>query len=101
MHAHILASRSRLDHMHICDRRRTQNPKPQIPNPKPYTPLPQPQTLTCQGQAPDGVWEGTRRPKLLDYTTDRKEMLYRSGDIFKWLGEGNLKVPPVTLNPKP
>jgi len=33
-----------------------------------------------------------RRPKLLDYTTDRKEMLYRSGDIFKWLAEGKLKV---------
>jgi len=32
------------------------------------------------------------RPKLLDYTTDRKEMLYRSGDIFSWLAQGKLKV---------
>ncbi|KAJ1477901.1 chaperonin 10-like protein, partial [Baffinella frigidus] len=32
------------------------------------------------------------RPKLLDYTTDREEMLYRSGEIFKWLGDGSLKV---------
>ena len=35
------------------------------------------------------IW---RRPKLLDYTTDRKEMLYRSGDIFNWLADGKLKV---------
>jgi hypothetical protein len=34
----------------------------------------------------------TPRPKLLDYTVDRAEMLYRSGDIFKWLAEGRLKV---------
>jgi hypothetical protein len=32
------------------------------------------------------------RPKLLDYTVDRKEMLYRSGDIFNWLANGSLKV---------
>ena len=32
------------------------------------------------------------RPKLLDYTTDRKEMLYRSGDIFSWLAQGKLNV---------
>ena len=34
----------------------------------------------------------TLRPKLLDYTTDRQEMLYRSNEIFKWLGDGKLKV---------
>jgi len=32
------------------------------------------------------------RPKLLDYTKDRAEMLYRSGEIHKWLGDGSLKV---------
>eukprot|EP00960_Hanusia_phi_P052764 761648-Hanusia_phi.AAC.2 len=35
---------------------------------------------------------GVGRPKLLDYTTDRQEMLYRSNEIFKWLGDGKLKV---------
>jgi hypothetical protein len=33
------------------------------------------------------------RPKLLDYTVDRAEMLYRAGDIFNWIKEGRLKVP--------
>jgi len=32
------------------------------------------------------------RPKLLDYTTNRAELLERSNDIFTWLLEGKLKV---------
>merc|ERR1719215_89632 len=32
------------------------------------------------------------RPKLLDYTTTREEMLWRSGEIFGWLQEGKLNV---------
>merc|ERR1712087_584487 len=32
------------------------------------------------------------RPKLLDYTVDRTELLQRSGDVFKWLASGQLKV---------
>lgn len=32
------------------------------------------------------------RPKLLDYTTNRAELIERSGDIFGWLKEGKLNV---------
>ena len=32
------------------------------------------------------------RPKLLDYTVDREELLWRSGEIFGWLKDGRLKV---------
>lgn len=32
------------------------------------------------------------RPKLLDYTTDREELLYRANDLFNWIADGNLKV---------
>lgn len=32
------------------------------------------------------------RPKLLDYTVDRKELLWRSSEVFGWLSEGKLKV---------
>lgn len=32
------------------------------------------------------------RPKLLDYTTDREELVWRSGEIFGWLQEGKLNV---------
>ena len=32
------------------------------------------------------------RPKLLDYTVDRKELLMRSNEIFGWLGSGELNV---------
>lgn len=32
------------------------------------------------------------RPKLLDYTVNREELLWRSGEVFGWLGEGKLKV---------
>jgi NADPH2:quinone reductase len=32
------------------------------------------------------------RPKLLDYTTDRAELLKRSGEVFGWLQSGELKV---------
>jgi NADPH2:quinone reductase len=32
------------------------------------------------------------RPKLLDYTVDREELVWRSGEIFGWLQEGKLKV---------
>lgn len=32
------------------------------------------------------------RPKLLDYTTNRAELLERSNDIFSWLQDGKLKV---------
>lgn len=39
------------------------------------------------------------RPKLLDYTTTREEMLWRSGDIFKWLAEGKLNVSVDTTFP--
>jgi hypothetical protein len=28
----------------------------------------------------------------LDYTVDRNEMLARSNEIMKWIGEGKLKV---------
>lgn len=32
------------------------------------------------------------RPKLLDYTVDREELVWRAGEVFGWLGEGKLKV---------
>jgi len=32
------------------------------------------------------------RPKLLDYTTDREELVGRADDIFGWLKEGKLNV---------
>ena len=32
------------------------------------------------------------RPKLLDYTVDRAELLKRSNDVFGWLQTGQLKV---------
>lgn len=31
------------------------------------------------------------RPKLLDYTVDREELVWRANEIFGWLGEGKLK----------
>lgn len=39
------------------------------------------------------------RPKLLDYTTTREEMLWRSGEIFGWLQEGKLNVSVDTTFP--
>jgi NADPH2:quinone reductase len=32
------------------------------------------------------------RPKLLDYTVDRTELLKRADDVFGWLQDGKLKV---------
>jgi NADPH2:quinone reductase len=32
------------------------------------------------------------RPKLLDYTGDREELVSRANDIFSWLKDGKLKV---------
>jgi NADPH:quinone reductase len=32
------------------------------------------------------------RPKLLDYTVDRKELVWRSSEVFGWLMDGKLKV---------
>jgi len=32
------------------------------------------------------------RPKLLDYTVDREELLWRSGEVFGWLADGSLNV---------
>lgn len=39
------------------------------------------------------------RPKLLDYTVDREELVWRSGEVFKWLAEGKLKVTVDTTFP--
>lgn len=39
------------------------------------------------------------RPKLLDYTATRDEMLWRSGEIFNWLKEGKLNVAVDTTFP--
>ena len=39
------------------------------------------------------------RPKLLDYTVDRKELLWRSNEVFGWLSEGKLKVSVDTVFP--
>lgn len=32
------------------------------------------------------------RPTLFDYTADRESLEWRSGDVFKWIGEGKLKL---------
>jgi len=32
------------------------------------------------------------RPTLAHYTASRDELLWRSGDVFKWIGEGKLRV---------
>jgi NADPH:quinone reductase len=32
------------------------------------------------------------RPKLLDYTVDRDELVWRSSEVFGWLSQGKLKV---------
>lgn len=32
------------------------------------------------------------RPKLLDYTSTREELLWRSGEVFGWVADGSLKV---------
>jgi len=39
------------------------------------------------------------RPKLLDYTVDREELIWRSGEVFGWLKEGKLKVAVDTCFP--
>lgn len=39
------------------------------------------------------------RPKLLDYTVDRKELLWRAGEVFGWLSEGKLNVAVDTTFP--
>lgn len=39
------------------------------------------------------------RPKLLDYTVDREELVWRSGEVFQWLAEGKLKVTVDTTFP--
>ena len=39
------------------------------------------------------------RPKLLDYTVDREELVWRSGEVFGWLEEGKLKVAVDTTFP--
>lgn len=39
------------------------------------------------------------RPKLLDYTVDREELVWRAGEVFGWLKEGKLKVSVDTLFP--
>ena len=32
------------------------------------------------------------RPKLLDYTATREELLWRSGEVFGWVADGKMKV---------
>eukprot|EP00522_Entomoneis_paludosa_P015620 CAMPEP_0172449414 /NCGR_PEP_ID=MMETSP1065-20121228/8126_1 /TAXON_ID=265537 /ORGANISM="Amphiprora paludosa, Strain CCMP125" /LENGTH=335 /DNA_ID=CAMNT_0013201085 /DNA_START=150 /DNA_END=1157 /DNA_ORIENTATION=- len=39
------------------------------------------------------------RPKLLDYTTDREELVWRANEVFGWLKEGKLKVAVDTTFP--
>jgi NADPH:quinone reductase len=39
------------------------------------------------------------RPKLLDYTATREELVWRSSEVFKWLSEGKLKVSVDTTFP--
>mmetsp|Transcript_20648 Transcript_20648/g.30462 ORF Transcript_20648/g.30462 Transcript_20648/m.30462 type:complete len:369 (-) Transcript_20648:210-1316(-) len=39
------------------------------------------------------------RPKLLDYTTNREELVWRADEIFGWLKDGNLKVSVDTCFP--
>lgn len=39
------------------------------------------------------------RPKLLDYTVDRAELVWRANEVFGWLSEGKLKVSVDTVFP--
>jgi NADPH:quinone reductase len=39
------------------------------------------------------------RPKLLDYTVDRQELVWRANEIFGWLSEGKLTVSVDTVFP--
>jgi NADPH:quinone reductase len=39
------------------------------------------------------------RPKLLDYTVDRAELVWRANEIFGWLKDGKLKVSVDTCFP--
>jgi NADPH:quinone reductase len=39
------------------------------------------------------------RPKLLDYTVTRDELVWRAGEVFGWLQEGKLKVAVDTVFP--
>ena len=39
------------------------------------------------------------RPKLLDYTVDREELVWRSSEVFGWLKDGKLKVSVDTTFP--
>jgi NADPH:quinone reductase len=39
------------------------------------------------------------RPKLLDYSVDRKELVWRADEVFGWLKEGKLKVAVDTTFP--
>eukprot|EP00557_Chaetoceros_sp_GSL56_P001226 CAMPEP_0176490740 /NCGR_PEP_ID=MMETSP0200_2-20121128/8038_1 /TAXON_ID=947934 /ORGANISM="Chaetoceros sp., Strain GSL56" /LENGTH=335 /DNA_ID=CAMNT_0017888079 /DNA_START=224 /DNA_END=1231 /DNA_ORIENTATION=+ len=39
------------------------------------------------------------RPKLLDYTTDREELVWRANEVFGWLLEGKLQVSVDTTFP--
>lgn len=39
------------------------------------------------------------RPKLPDYTADRKELVWRANEVFDWLGEGKLNVCVDTIFP--
>ena len=32
------------------------------------------------------------RPILFDYTADRQSLEWRSGDVFKWIGDGSVKL---------
>jgi NADPH2:quinone reductase len=32
------------------------------------------------------------RPKLVDYTSTREELLWRSAEVFKWVADGDLSV---------
>jgi NADPH:quinone reductase len=32
------------------------------------------------------------RPTLVNYVSTREELLARSGDLFRWMGEGSLRV---------
>lgn len=39
------------------------------------------------------------RPKLLDYTVDREELVWRANEVFGWLSDGSLKVAVDTTFP--
>lgn len=39
------------------------------------------------------------RPKLLDYTVDREELVWRASEVFGWLMQGKLKVAVDTVFP--